>query len=73
MLLKKNARFVWRLAMLCLLAFSTMNVIARYTPQTSQDLLDGVRGALLGAALGLVFVAGVIKRRDGRGGVGSSR
>lgn len=63
MLLKKNPRVVWRLAMLCLLAFFTMNLVAHYSPPAHEDLLDGVRGALLGAAIGLVIVVGVIKRR----------
>jgi hypothetical protein len=63
MLLRKNPRVVWRLAMLCLLAFFTMNIVARYAPPAGEDLLDGIRGALLGAAIGLVIVVGVIKRR----------
>jgi hypothetical protein len=63
MLLKRKARFAWRIATLCLLAFFATNVIARYAPQTSQDLLDGVRGALLGAAIGSMLIVGVIKHR----------
>ncbi|HEV7993382.1 MAG TPA: hypothetical protein VGP25_16270 [Gemmatimonadaceae bacterium] len=63
MLLKKNPRIVWRIAMLCLLAFFAMNVVARYAPPVQQDFLDGVRGALLGATIGLMIVVGVIKRR----------
>ena len=63
MLLKKNPRAVWRLAMLSLLAFFAMNIVARYAPPAREDLLDGVRGALLGVTIGLMIVVGVIKRR----------
>lgn len=66
MLLRKNPRTVWRLAMLSLLAFFAMNVVARHASPAHEDLLDGVRGALLGAAIGLVIVVGVIKRRAER-------
>jgi hypothetical protein len=73
MLSKKNPRIVWRLAMLSLLAFFAMNVVARYAPPARQDLLDGIRGALLGAAIGLMIVVGVIKRRDEGMGATSAR
>ena len=73
MLSGKNPRTVLRLAMLCLLAFFAMNVVARYTSPAHEDLLDGVRGALLGATLGLMLVVGVVKRRGGGTGAARSR
>jgi len=73
MLLNKNPRVVLRLAMLCLLAFFAMNAIARSAPPERLDLLDGVRGALLGATLGLMIVVGVIKRRGARKGATPTR
>ena len=66
MLLKRKARLVLRLEMFTLLAFFLMTPIARYASPESQDLLDGVRGALLGAAIGLMITLGVIRRREGR-------
>ena len=66
MLLKRKARLVLRLEMFSLLAFFLMPLIARYASPASQDLLDGVRGALLGAAIGLMITLGVIKRREGQ-------
>ena len=63
MLLNKNPRMVFRLSMLTLLAFFAMNVVARYAPPAREDLIDGVRGALLGAAIGLMIVTGAMKRR----------
>lgn len=65
MLMNKNPRVVWRLAMLSLLAFFATTLIARSAAPARQDLLDGVRGVLLGAAIGLMIVMGVIKRRIG--------
>lgn len=66
MLLNKTPRVVKRLAMLCLLAFFAMNLVARDAPPAREELLDGIRGGLLGAALGLMIVVGVIKHRAGR-------
>jgi len=68
MLSGKNPRTVLRLAMLCLLAFFALNVVAHYAPPARQDMLDGIRGVVLGATIGLFLVVGVVKSRAGRHG-----
>jgi hypothetical protein len=74
MLLKsRNPRTVWRIAMVCLLAFFALPLVTRSLPSTWQDLIDGVRGALLGATLALMAVSGVLKRRGGGTGAASLR
>jgi hypothetical protein len=67
MLLKqgRDPRTVWRMAMVCLLAFFALPLITRSAPSNWQDLVDGVRGALLGATLALMAVSGLLKRRGG--------
>jgi hypothetical protein len=64
MLLKRttNPTTLWRAAMSCLLAFFAITLVARSAPATWQDLLDGVRGATLGATLALMFLVGMVKR-----------
>ena len=66
MLLKRrtNPATFLRLAMASLLAFFTLTLIARSAPSNWQDLLDGVRGAMLGATLALMALTGVVKRRS---------
>ena len=73
MLLKqgRNPQTVWRMAMVCLLAFFALPLLARSVPSNWQDAIDGIRGALLGATIALVAVSGVLKRRGG-GGVSST-
>jgi hypothetical protein len=70
MLLKqgKDPRVVWRWAMMSLLAFFILGLLARSVPPTWENTYDGVRGALLGVAIGLVVVAGILKRRRGSTG-----
>jgi hypothetical protein len=65
MLLKQGRRpsTLWRWAMVCLLAFFALTLVARVTPLASEDLVDGIRGALLGATLALMVLSGVLKRR----------
>jgi hypothetical protein len=67
MLLKqgRNPSTLWRWAMVCLLAFFALPLVTRITPLASQDLLDGIRGALLGATLALMALSGALKRRIG--------
>jgi hypothetical protein len=66
MLLKRNTNpaTLWRSAMACLLAFFAVTLIARSAPSAWQDLLDGLRGAILGATLALMILTGVVKRRS---------
>lgn len=66
MLLKQGTRpsTLLRWAMVCLLAFFAMSPIARLMPAASDDLVDGVRGVLLGVTLGLMVLIGVLKRRS---------
>jgi hypothetical protein len=66
MLLKRNTNpaTLLRSAMACLLAFFAVTLIARSAPSTWQDLLDGLRGAILGATLALMILTGVVKRRS---------
>jgi hypothetical protein len=61
---RTNPATLWRSAMACLLAFFAVTWIARSAPSTWQDLLDGVRGAMLGATLALMFLMGVVKRQS---------
>lgn len=65
MLLKRgrNPSTLWRWAMVCLLAFFALPMLTRVMPVASPDLVDGIRGALLGATLGLMVLTGVLKRR----------
>jgi hypothetical protein len=58
--------------MVCLLAFFALPMIVRLTPFASEDLVDGIHGALLGAAIGLMVLSGVRARRVGRCGDGLS-
>ena len=65
MLLKQGTKpsTLWRSAMVCLLAFFALPLATRAMPVATEDLVDGIRGALLGAALGLMVLSGVLKRR----------
>ena len=65
MLLKQGRRSstLWRWAMVCLLAFFALPLVTRIIPPVSQDLVDGIRGALLGATLALMVLSGGLKRR----------
>ena len=65
MLLKqgRDPSTLWRWAMVCLLAFFALTLVARVVPSASEDLVDGIRGALLGATIALIVLAGVLKRR----------
>jgi hypothetical protein len=66
MLLKqgRNPSTLWRWAMVCLLAFFALPLLTRIVPLASPDLVDGIRGALLGATLGLMVLTGILKRRN---------
>ena len=65
MLLKqgRNPSTLWRSSMLCLLAFFALPLLARVVPAAPEDLVDGIRGALLGATIALMTLSGVLKRR----------
>jgi hypothetical protein len=65
MLLKQGTKpsTLWRWAMVCLLAFFALPLATRAMPVATEDLVDGIRGALLGATLGLMVLSGVLKRR----------
>ena len=61
-----NPRFMIRGAALCLLVFSALPIVPRLTPITSTvgiDVFDAIRGAMLGMAIALVAVGGILKRR----------
>ena len=66
MLLKQGTRpsTLLRWAMVCLIAFFALPLVARVMPLASADLVDGVRGMLLGMTLGLMVLTGVLKRRS---------
>jgi hypothetical protein len=65
MLLKRRTApaTLWRYSMASLLAFFAITLIARSAPTNWQDLLDGVRGAMLGATLALMALTAVAQRR----------
>lgn len=46
---------VFRIANVCLLLFFGTTILARYTPVTWTDRIDGIRGILLGMELGLMI------------------
>ena len=61
----RNPRTVFRAAMACLLVFSALPLIARPSTTYWSDVMDGVRGALLGATIALIAASGVLRRRNG--------
>jgi hypothetical protein len=65
MLLKRrtNPSALWRYAMVCLLAFFALTLVARSASPSWADLLDGVRGAMLGATLALMGLTAAAQRR----------
>ena len=64
MLLKiRQPRTIFRLAMVCLIAFFSVTLITRFWTGLSEDVIDGTRGALLGATLGLFVVFQIAQRR----------
>ena len=65
----RHRRVVQRWAMMCVLAFFVLAIVARFAPASWQDATDGVRGAVLGAAMGLMIVSMILKRRRGSTGV----
>lgn len=69
----RNPSTLWRWAMVCLLAFFALPMLTRVVPLASPDLVDGIRGALLGATLGLMVLTGVLKRRIANSDHGASR
>jgi len=69
----RNPSTLWRWAMVCLLAFFALPMATRLVPLASPDLVDGIRGALLGATLGLMVVTGVLKRRIANSDRGTTR
>jgi hypothetical protein len=58
----KNPRTTFRLAMMCLALFGGLG-IPSLSSRFSDDLLDGVRGALLGAAVVLIYLTFRLQRR----------
>ena len=68
MLLKKgNPRTVFRAALGCLLVFSLLPLVTRHAGSQWIDVIDGVRGVLLGAMIALIAVSGVLQRRGTMG------
>jgi hypothetical protein len=65
MLLRRNPnpRTIFRIASLFLLAFFALPLVARPTATFWVDVLDGVRGAMLGVTLGLFALSAMVKRR----------
>ena len=63
MLLKvKSPRTIVRLAMMCLALFGGLG-IPSLSSRFSEDLLDGMRGALLGATVVLIYLTFRLQRR----------
>ena len=63
MLLKiKSPRTIFRLAMMCLALFGILG-FPSLASTFSEDLLDGVRGALLGATIVLVYLTFRLRKR----------
>ena len=63
MLLKvKNPRTIFRLAMVCLALFGALG-LPSLASRFSEDLLDGMRGALLGATVVLIYLTFRLERR----------
>lgn len=69
----RNPSTLWRWAMVCLLAFFALPMLTRVVPLASPDLVDGIRGALLGMTLGLMVLTGVLKRRIAGSDHGATR
>jgi len=62
MLLKvKNPRTIFRAAMLCLALFASLGMPA-LASKFGGDLLDGLRGALLGATIALIHLTFRLQR-----------
>jgi hypothetical protein len=62
MLLKvKNPRTIFRVAMVCLAAFASLGIPA-LASRLNADVVDGLRGALLGATLVLVYLTFRLRR-----------
>ena len=63
MLLKvTNPRTIFRAAMLCLVVFGVLGMPS-LSRSLGENVVDGVRGALLGAAITLLFLAFRRQRR----------
>ena len=68
MLLKaKSPRTMFRAAMLCLALFASLGIPA-LASKFSEDFRDGVRGVLLGATLGLIYLTFRLQRSREKGG-----
>jgi hypothetical protein len=64
MLLKmKSSRSIFRIAMTCLAVFGILG-IPSLSSTFSEDLLDGVRGALLGATIVLIYLTLRLRKRE---------
>jgi hypothetical protein len=63
MLLKtRNPRTIFRLAMASLALFGVLGIV--HLPATfSEDMVDGMRGALLGASIALLYLAFRLDRK----------
>jgi hypothetical protein len=51
-----RSRVLFNASMVSLLLFSALPLLVRPFPSVPVDLIDGVRGALLGATIALVFL-----------------
>ena len=68
MLLKvTNPRTIFRIAMICLALFGCLG-IPSLASTFSEDLLDGLRGALLGATVVLIYLTFRLQRKQEDGG-----
>jgi hypothetical protein len=57
----RNARTIFRLAMACLALFGVLGLV--HLPSTvSEDLVDGMRGALIGASIALIYLSFRLQR-----------
>lgn len=64
MLLKtKSPRWIFRVAMMCLALFGILGMPSA-SSTFSEDLLDGVRGALLGATMVFVYLTFRLRKRE---------
>jgi hypothetical protein len=63
-----RSRMLFKASMVSLLLFSALPLLLRPFPSVTVDIVDGLRGALLGATLALVFLF-FRSRRLEQGGV----
>ena len=61
----KNSRTIFRVAMICLALFGVLGM-PRVSSAFGEGLLDGMRGALLGASVALIYLTFRLRARQRR-------